>query len=72
MTHQFLLIPLATFVRALIAHACGEGLRLVLEHVAPGVPPPVCIVVGLLTGVGLVELVIAIWHRRNGPRQDSG
>jgi hypothetical protein len=29
-------------------------------------------VVGLLTGVGLVELVIAIWHRRNGPRQDSG
>ena len=60
---------LATLARALIAHACGEGLRLVLEHVAPGIPPPVCIVVGLLTGVVLVELLIAIGRRRNGPHE---
>jgi len=71
MTHQFLLISLATLPRAFIARACGEGLRLILEHVAPGIPPPVCIMVDLLTGVVLVEFVIAIWRRRNGPRQDS-
>jgi len=69
MTHQFLLILLVTLARALTAHACGEGLRLILEYVAPGIPPPVCIVVGLLTGVVLVELVIATWRRRNGPHE---
>jgi len=72
MLGSFFATLLATLARALIAHGCGEALRLVLEYIAPGMPPPVCIVVGLLTGVLLVELVIAIWHRRNGPRQDSG
>jgi len=67
MTHQFLLISLAILVRAFITHVCGEGLRLMLEYVAPGIPPPVCIAVGLLAGVVVVELVIAIWRRRNGP-----
>jgi hypothetical protein len=62
---------LATLARALVAHACGEALRLLLEHVAPGMPPLVCIAVGLLTGVTLVELIVTIWHRRSGPHDPS-
>ena len=48
MLGSFFVTLLATLARAFIAHACGEGLRLVLEYVAPGVPPPVCIVVGMV------------------------
>ncbi len=71
MLGRFLTALFATLARALIAHACGEALRLVLEYVAPGMPPLVCIAVGLLTGVTLVELVVTIWHRRNGPHDPS-
>jgi hypothetical protein len=66
MTYKFLLILLATVARALMAHTCGEGLRLAFEYGAPNTPPPLCLALGLLAGVML--LAVTIWRRRDDPR----
>jgi len=73
MTRHFLIILLAALTRALIAYGCGEALHLLLEYVAPDAPLAVYIAVRLFMRVALVEftvrieLVVTIWHRRNGP-----
>jgi hypothetical protein len=66
MTYQFLIALLATLARALTAHACGEALRFTLEYLAPNMPPLICIVIGLVLGIALIEIAVTVWRRRDG------
>ena len=71
MTTRFLFLALlATFARALLAHGCGEAFRMILAHFAPGMPPVLCIAIGLVLGVILIEIVALLWHRHTGSNVD--
>jgi hypothetical protein len=57
----------AAVARALITHICGEALRRMMEDLAPDLPHPLCIAIGLLLGVLLVEITERFWRCRGGP-----
>lgn len=56
MARKFLLVLLKTFARALMAHGCGEIIRMIIQCFAPGTPAPACMMLGLMVGVALVEI----------------
>jgi hypothetical protein len=70
MSRYFLVLLLVAFARALLAHVCGEVLRLFLQYLAPSIPPLVCIGIGLVLGVALVEIAAMLWHRGTGSNED--
>jgi hypothetical protein len=53
---SLLILALQAIGRALLAHVCGELFRMILHSLAPGMPPLACIVIGLVLGVGTVEI----------------
>ena len=59
MSGPFLTILLATLARAIIAHACG--------YLVPNVPPLICLVIGPVLGIALIEIAVTVWRRRDGP-----
>jgi len=63
MTRYFITLLLVTIARALLAHGCGELIRIILARVAPGLPPLIALAVGLVLGVALIEIAVALWHR---------
>ena len=71
MTRTFIIALLATIARALLAAGCGEVLKALLAQIAPGMPPPMCIAIGLVVSVILIEIAAAHLRRRRGGDCDS-
>ena len=59
---------LVTLARALLVQACAEMVRFALTTMAPDIPALVCIVIGLVLGVAVVEIAVMLWHRGTGPQ----
>ncbi len=68
MNYHLLVTLLIAAARALLAHGCGEALRLFLHYLAPGIPPLVCIAIGVALGVTLIEMAAMLWRRGTGAR----
>jgi hypothetical protein len=64
MNYHLLVTLLIALARALLAHGCGEALRLFLHCLAPGIPPLICVAIGLALGVMLIEVAAMLWRRR--------
>jgi xanthine/uracil permease len=69
MTRHFLVAMLAILARALLAHGCGEVLRLFFQYLAPHMPPVVCVGMGLTLSVILVEIAATLWRRGTGSNE---
>jgi hypothetical protein len=59
---------LFTLARALLVHVCAELVRFVLTTAAPDLPALVCIAIGLVLGVAVVEIAVMLLGRATGPR----
>ena len=64
----FMLTLLRVLGRAAFAHGCGEAFRWLLEYYGSGISPIICGVIGLVIGVGLVEVILVLWHRYRASR----
>ena len=64
MTRYLIITLMLTLARALLAHGCGELVRIILARIAPTLPPLVAVIIGLVLGVVLVEAAAALWRRR--------
>ena len=71
MTHAFIIALLVTLARALLAAGCGELLQMLLAQIAPGMPRPMCITIGLVLGVIIIEIAASPWHWRSGERDSE-
>jgi hypothetical protein len=67
MARKFINLFLTALARALIAHSCGEIVRVVIQYFVPGASSLACVVLGLTVGVVLVEIATTYWRRAAGP-----
>jgi hypothetical protein len=76
MTHHFMLTLVSGVVRALLACASGEVLRLTIHHTAPAVPGLACVAISLILGVLFVEMAwcaaIVIYARISKQNSNAG
>jgi len=71
MTHHLLITLVRGILHALLVHGCCEAFRVFLDHLAPDIPPFVCIAFAFALGVTLVEVAGTLWHRRGPPDLDQ-
>lgn len=63
MTRKIITLLLFAIARTLLAHGCGELMRIMLTRVAPSLPPLIALVVGLVLGAAPIEIAAALWGK---------